>query len=276
MLAAHMKDDDDARIPKATISAGRTRDWKHCRNCLVCKENGGPTAAELRAEKEREEQERREAEERKQEEAAKKKGRGKGKKGKGATKKGNNKTSSESKSKANKNSGNENDEEGETSAKVPLTEEEYGAKFMNCVYCPNSFHVKCLSDFGYYNELNDIAYADMRSICFHHSCCMCKRGTAAAGGMLFRCLECPRAFCEDCVEQDGIECLGRNKSYETEYGYRTKQGYYIRCHVCLTEQNSEGSSDDEDGDGDEEGDEGEDLEMEDLEGDDADPTPEED
>merc|ERR1711988_1135156 len=269
MLAAHMKDDDDdEKVSKTITSTGRTREWKHCRNCMICKEYGGPTAAEIREEKEREEQERREAEEKEQEEAAKKKGKGKGKgkKGKGAPpKKGKNKKSAE-----------EENLEETPPVKVPLTDEEYGAKFMTCIYCPNSFHVKCLSDFGYYNEINDIAYADMRSICFHHSCCMCKRGTAAAGGMLFRCLECPRAFCEDCVEQDSIECLGRNKIYESEYGYRTKQGYYIRCHMCLTEQNSEGSSDNEDGDGDEEGDEGEDLEMEDLEGDDADPTPEED
>merc|ERR1712146_366373 len=84
MLAAHMKDDDDDE--KVITSTGRTREWKHCRNCMVCKEYGGPTAAEIREEKEREEQERREAEEREQEEAAKKKGKGKGKgkKGKGA------------------------------------------------------------------------------------------------------------------------------------------------------------------------------------------------
>merc|ERR1712146_273786 len=73
MLAAHMKDDDDDE--KVITSTGRTREWKHCRNCMVCKEYGGPTAAEIREEEERE-----------QEEAAKKKGKGKGKgkKGKGA------------------------------------------------------------------------------------------------------------------------------------------------------------------------------------------------
>ena len=93
--------------------------------------------------------------------------------------------------------------------------------------------------------------------------------------MLFRCLECPRAFCEDCVEQDSIECLGRNKIYESEYGYRTKQGYYIRCHMCMNEQNPDEDDDENDDIDDDEGAdadaEGVDLEMDEE---DADAMPE--
>lgn len=29
-------------------------------------------------------------------------------------------------------------------------------------------------------------------VCPQHKCCMCVRNTAAAGGMLFRCVDCPK------------------------------------------------------------------------------------
>ena len=35
--------------------------------------------------------------------------------------------------------------------------------------------------------------------CSHHKCTVCSRRASAAGGMLFRCTECPKAFCEDCL-----------------------------------------------------------------------------
>ena len=38
--------------------------------------------------------------------------------------------------------------------------------------------------------------------CNHHSCQGCGRKAHAAGGLLFRCAECPNAFCEDCLPRE--------------------------------------------------------------------------
>merc|ERR1712146_272583 len=37
MLAAHMNDEDETKCPTAGIKVGRTREWLHCRKCLLCR-----------------------------------------------------------------------------------------------------------------------------------------------------------------------------------------------------------------------------------------------
>ena len=52
-----------------------------------------------------------------------------------------------------------------------------------------------------------------------------------AGGLLFRCMNCMTAYCEDCLPQDEIESIGRCRDLEA-LGYDSKQSYYIMCPSC--------------------------------------------
>jgi hypothetical protein len=61
---------------------------------------------------------------------------------------------------------------------------------------------------------------------------MCNRNTASAGGLLFRCVDCPHAYCEDCLEDELCESLGRWKPME-QLNYITKMAYWIRCQGCV-------------------------------------------
>ena len=47
--------------------------------------------------------------------------------------------------------------------------------------------------------------------CPQHRCWSCDRTAGAAGGLLFRCVGCPAAYCEDCVPQDRIDLRKRKR-----------------------------------------------------------------
>jgi hypothetical protein len=136
-----------------------------------------------------------------------------------------------------------------------------------CAHCPRVFHTDCMEERG-------ISKGTGMFICPHHKCASCSRSTAAAGGLLFRCMGCLTSYCEDCLPQDEIESIGRCRSME-DLGYESKQSYYIMCPSCCLQDgvtakgvvgdqvadvdaedaDDEGDDeDDEDGEGDGEGD----------------------
>lgn len=79
---------------------------------------------------------------------------------------------------------------------------------LKCAHCPFIFHSNCIappqntSD-GFKNKKTtvDIPRTTGTFICPHHRCCLCNRSTAAAGGLLFRCIGCLTSYCEDCLPQ---------------------------------------------------------------------------
>ena len=93
-----------------------------------------------------------------------------------------------------------------------------------CAHCPRVFHTNCMDEKG-------IPKGAGMFICPHHKCASCNRSTAAAGGLLFRCMGCLTSYCEDCLPQDEIESIGRCRSME-DLGYESKQSYYIMCPSC--------------------------------------------
>ena len=93
-----------------------------------------------------------------------------------------------------------------------------------CAHCPRVFHTNCMEERG-------ISKGTGMFICPHHKCASCSRSTAAAGGLLFRCMGCLTSYCEDCLPQDEIESIGRCRSME-DLGYESKQSYYIMCPSC--------------------------------------------
>ena len=131
-----------------------------------------------------------------------------------------------------------------------------------CAHCPRVFHTNCMEERG-------ILKGTGMFICPHHKCASCSRSTAAAGGLLFRCMGCLTSYCEDCLPQDEIESIGRCRSME-DLGYESKQSYYIMCPSCclqdgviakgvvgdqVVDVDGEDADDEEDGDDEEEDDE---------------------
>ena len=63
-----------------------------------------------------------------------------------------------------------------------------------CDYCPVSMCFHCSGV-----DPNNLGPSWR---CPHHACHGCGRKAHAAGGLLFRCAECSKAFCEDCLPRD--------------------------------------------------------------------------
>ena len=59
-----------------------------------------------------------------------------------------------------------------------------------CDFCPNVMHAACCG-------IDDPSSLGSMWSCPHHKCVTCGRKAYAAGGLLFRCSECPKAYCED-------------------------------------------------------------------------------
>lgn len=98
-------------------------------------------------------------------------------------------------------------------------------KVSKCSSCPFIFHHECMQQFN-------ISKPGGMFICNHHKCSSCNRSTSAAGGLLFRCVGCMTAYCEDCLPQDEIDSVGRCRRLE-DLGYNAKQAYYIKCMYFL-------------------------------------------
>mmetsp|Transcript_5139 Transcript_5139/g.10848 ORF Transcript_5139/g.10848 Transcript_5139/m.10848 type:complete len:1069 (-) Transcript_5139:172-3378(-) len=98
-----------------------------------------------------------------------------------------------------------------------------GGDLVCCPRCPCSVHLECmgLSDSKEFQH------------CPHHRCYECSKNRASAGGLLFPCQSCPRAYCEDCLPKTGVTFLDKNNHFE-ELGFdSTKNVVYIHCsEIC--------------------------------------------
>jgi len=105
-----------------------------------------------------------------------------------------------------------------------------GGDLMCCDFCPASYHSQCLT-------AEQLKGATHGWICPHHKCTVCGRNTSAAGGMLFRCSECPQCFCEDHLpsEQSGMQIIGRCVRMEAGGFVLPRQACYVRCSAACTE-----------------------------------------
>ena len=119
-----------------------------------------------------------------------------------------------------------------------------------CDFCPAAYHPSCL---GIENV------DDLPAIwsCPHHKCVLCERRAAAAGGLLFRCTDCPKAYCEDHLTLES-ELLGGEVDRLMKLGFgAVKQACYCLCSAECKETaqqriddgilNGEEEEDDEDG-----------------------------
>ena len=96
-----------------------------------------------------------------------------------------------------------------------------------CDQCPTSWHVPCLA------ALNAKMPTKMQWGCPHHSCLTCGRKAGAAGGLLFRCMRCPRTFCEDHLVPTAT-IVGKCQRFIKLGQNHPKQACFILCSKdCL-------------------------------------------
>jgi len=95
---------------------------------------------------------------------------------------------------------------------------------IKCNWCPRAYHMDCLGrdekPKGYFS-------------CPQHSCSVCNRKATEAGGLLFRCVVCPCAYCEDHVPSEhnsGRTDLPNGCPELEEVGYvQPASAYYVCC-----------------------------------------------
>ena len=122
------------------------------------------------------------------------------------------------------------DEEGKEVKRRRIDTDSSG--FQACPICPATMHLSCLrlAAFG--------ADATVRASCPQHKCKICRRSASNAGGLLFRCVDCPIALCYDCIEKyslsDHFQYLEReNVRWERDLGFTAASTYeYMRCPQC--------------------------------------------
>ncbi|KAJ0425618.1 SNF2 family N-terminal domain-containing protein [Aspergillus carlsbadensis] len=98
---------------------------------------------------------------------------------------------------------------------------------INCEICPRAFHKACL------DVHDDLDYTPKRNtiVCPHHNCCECGKSSSQVGGLLFTCLDCPRAYCEHCLDWRKTTYIGNDAKGES-CGYFPTSAYYIICFAC--------------------------------------------
>jgi SWI/SNF-related matrix-associated actin-dependent regulator of chromatin subfamily A member 5 len=99
-----------------------------------------------------------------------------------------------------------------------------GGELILCDRCPAAYHSDCLT--WAQRPHNSSAY--QRWGCPLHECCVCGRGVAAVGGLLFTCDSCPHAYCEEDLPSDH-SLVGLSRRF-MDLGFRpVNQSYVIHC-----------------------------------------------
>lgn len=110
---------------------------------------------------------------------------------------------------------------------------EYGNVVL-CQLCPRVYHVECLDgDFQAKTQ-------SWQFVCPQHECFDCAQKTTDAGGMLYRCRWCDKAFCEDCADLSVTRFHGDSLPEYAALDYPEQtQAYYVTCHVCEVDTHPE-------------------------------------
>ncbi|KAL3473015.1 hypothetical protein BJX99DRAFT_249193 [Aspergillus californicus] len=74
-------------------------------------------------------------------------------------------------------------------------------------------------------------FNELSMVCPHHYCCECGKTAAEAGRLLYSCMDCPRAFCEGCLNWDHTKFIGDNAK-AASHGYTPRNAFFISCQSC--------------------------------------------
>ena len=102
-----------------------------------------------------------------------------------------------------------------------------------CTLCPRTMHQQC-------NQAG-LQPDRMGWLCPQHHCVQCRKSSAQAGGLLFRCISCPATFCPSCLPvsfeaQDGcgeLAELGYNPPNSVVYIQHSEEHAAIWDEACL-------------------------------------------
>jgi SWI/SNF-related matrix-associated actin-dependent regulator of chromatin subfamily A member 5 len=104
-----------------------------------------------------------------------------------------------------------------------------GGDLILCDRCPASYHKNCLP-----KSALPISQHMNQWSCPHHACMICQRKAQAVGGVIFRCSECPNAYCEDHLP-DEVNIYGRCKRMEQGGFIHPSQACYIHCSIACSD-----------------------------------------
>ncbi|KAF2204408.1 hypothetical protein GQ43DRAFT_409630 [Delitschia confertaspora ATCC 74209] len=98
-----------------------------------------------------------------------------------------------------------------------------------CTGCPRAYHMKCLS-----KHYQTKAKSWNGLYCPQHECFDCTKKATDAGGMIFRCRWCEKAYCEDCLDWNKVELVGDNlPEFEIMDEPPNGAAHYIKCPPCI-------------------------------------------
>lgn len=89
-----------------------------------------------------------------------------------------------------------------------------------CALCPKSFHLACV-------DLKEKPSSFPPWKCAWHTCSECHNTSTQGGGFMFRCIDCPTAYCGAC-KPPTLNILGKS----TAPGLKTNLAIYVRCEKC--------------------------------------------
>jgi SWI/SNF-related matrix-associated actin-dependent regulator of chromatin subfamily A member 5 len=100
---------------------------------------------------------------------------------------------------------------------------------ITCKTCPRAYHHDCLEP-EYQAKVRGISGFH----CPQHKCDNCTKSTTDAGGLIYRCRWCPHGFCEDCLDWDKVQLIGKNlPEFELLGEEPPSGGFYIKCPDCI-------------------------------------------
>mmetsp|Transcript_5622 Transcript_5622/g.6620 ORF Transcript_5622/g.6620 Transcript_5622/m.6620 type:complete len:143 (+) Transcript_5622:1045-1473(+) len=106
-----------------------------------------------------------------------------------------------------------------------------GGSLLCCDQCPLAFHTECLAPWQLPQKKASGASVGNSWGCPHHYCKLCARKAHEVGGLLFRCTECPSAYCEDHVpmKEARFNESGRELRFEELGQSKPTQAYFMQC-----------------------------------------------
>ena len=120
------------------------------------------------------------------------------------------------------------DEEGGCKKPLPRFSHRISpAERLRCRNCPRTMSLGCA---------RLVTRPRMGWQCPQHHCKSCNRTASEAGGLLFRCVDCPTAFCAECNGETPFDAVEGNPEWEALGFYLPKSFEYVRCNDCVIEK----------------------------------------
>jgi len=109
----------------------------------------------------------------------------------------------------------------------PFLAPEIAAERLNCRNCPRTMSLGCA---------RLVTRPRMGWQCPQHHCKSCNRTASEAGGLMFRCVDCPTAFCAECNGETPFDAVESNPEWEELGFFLPKSFEYVRCGDCCVKK----------------------------------------